>query len=654
VCRADFGLPASWDTVSSWLGKEATDIVIPDQEAPIFKQKCPELLVMKDYNKLNADYWKKFPFNPLRTKVSSQVSVVALSGMVNNFKHRLTDSQLKRAYRAIEGIRSGMSTHQVKDLPGVVVKNTDNTITYGKEISDAVAHWVKSGFASGPFNSPPLDRFRVNCLMAIPQEGKVRPVLNVSAPKGRSLNDNADLAAIEKIKMSSAREFGYLLVKCGKNAKMSKSDVCDAYKLIPVPLEELRNQGFVWGGKYFVENSQIFGANSAPSNFDQVNGTIVLLAILESDINKDLVLKHLDDVLCAAPGKSDSCERFTKQFKETCQKLNVKLQPVCPKNEKAFENADYGKVLGTWFFTKELEWKMAEDKKNKCLRSIKTALESDGTDLLEIQSLIGNLNNVSLMCPFLKAFRWPINRCLSECLDNPEEKCQLSDQAKLDLRVWVRMLTMDIKLPIPREPCEGPPVHYKLFASDAAGRADDALYQGQGVASVGFNEDGHIILAVRKEWSKDMISNQVDVEGKRFGNKTAFLEMVGILIPMLMLHKSLRRQHVVFKVDNIACVHGWKNRNMKEDVYSSIVIRTIFLVAMKLETCLHVIHVPRKSDWEGDMVDRMSRRSTMWESDRKLLASFGNLKLPDFLEAWLDRPTTDWDICQRALDFVSA
>jgi hypothetical protein len=30
-----------------------------------------------------------------------------------------------------------------------------------------VAHWVKKGYASGPFSEPPLKRFRANAILAI-------------------------------------------------------------------------------------------------------------------------------------------------------------------------------------------------------------------------------------------------------------------------------------------------------------------------------------------------------------------------------------------------------------------------------------------------------------------------------------------------------
>ena len=128
---------------------------------------------------------------------------------------------------------------------------------YGKEVTDTIAHWVKSGFAAGPFDSPPLSKFRVNSLAAVPQDGKVRPVINVSEPEGFSFNDNIEKNKLEKVKMTSARNFGYSLKNCGKNAKLSKFDMKDAYKQVPCPLSDLRLQGFRWLNKYFCEKNNI-------------------------------------------------------------------------------------------------------------------------------------------------------------------------------------------------------------------------------------------------------------------------------------------------------------------------------------------------------------------------------------------------------------
>jgi hypothetical protein len=43
--------------------------------------------------------------------------------------------------------------------------------------------------------------------------------------------------------MSSARQFGHMVLEAGRNSIMAKPDIVDAYKNIPARLEDLRLQG---------------------------------------------------------------------------------------------------------------------------------------------------------------------------------------------------------------------------------------------------------------------------------------------------------------------------------------------------------------------------------------------------------------------------
>ena len=64
--------------------------------------------------------------------------------------------------------------------------------------------------------------------MAVVQKSKVRPILNLSAPKINSFNDAVDEFKIKKLEMSSAKLFGQTIFEAGKNATLTKSDICDA------------------------------------------------------------------------------------------------------------------------------------------------------------------------------------------------------------------------------------------------------------------------------------------------------------------------------------------------------------------------------------------------------------------------------------------
>ena len=111
--------------------------------------------------------------------------------------------------------------------------NSKTASDNGALLTDTIATWIKKGFVAGPFNTPPMAGFRADSLVVVVRNGKVRPILNMSGPKGRSFNDNVDKAKLERLYMGTAKEFGFSLKKAWKGAKFSKFDLQDAYKLMP-------------------------------------------------------------------------------------------------------------------------------------------------------------------------------------------------------------------------------------------------------------------------------------------------------------------------------------------------------------------------------------------------------------------------------------
>ena len=112
------------------------------------------------------------------------------------------------------------------------------------------------------------------------QKDKVRLVLDMSQPEGRSFIDNLDRVKVEHVKMSTAKSFSFSVMDAGKGALMSKHDMKDAYKLIPCRQGEWRLQGMLWLGKYFFETQMIFGASPAVPNYDSLSITTKELALI--------------------------------------------------------------------------------------------------------------------------------------------------------------------------------------------------------------------------------------------------------------------------------------------------------------------------------------------------------------------------------------
>jgi hypothetical protein len=198
-------------------------------------------------------------------------------------------------------------------------------------------------------------------MVAVEQNEKIRPCKNVSLPEGGSLNDNVKQCDVEKVHMSSARLFGYALREAGSGATISKFDMKDAYKNIPAKLEELRLQGFIWLGKFFIELKQTFGALTSVSNFDILGNTVQTLSRAVSNLPKKWCQRQLDDNPVVAPARTGWCESYSEEYESVCKKINIKLAAECPNKDKAFKNEKKGKVLGIWFDASKMEWSLPSE-----------------------------------------------------------------------------------------------------------------------------------------------------------------------------------------------------------------------------------------------------------------------------------------------------
>ena len=599
------------------------------------------------------DFWLHFPFNPLPDGIKQPLNVKNLENLLEQQSEFLTFCEINRAYKCIGNLTSGANSFQKTVLPPCSVKNSKPAFKFGEEVTDTIAGWIKKEFVAGPFDCPPVKNFRVNSILAVDQGEKIRPVLNVSLPEELSFNSNINDFQLESVKMSSARRFGFSVCEAGCNAKMSKFDLVDAYKNVPAKIFDLRLQGFSWLGKYFVECRQIFGARTAVANFDIFGNTLLTLTCAGQVFPKKFIHRALDDVPFVAPAHKDWCEKFSDRYVEICKSVGVSLAPNCPKFEKAFCNSTYGKVLGIFFDTKTLSWSLLADKKFKTLKCLKEIAESKTANLKQMQILMGRLNNICQMCQFMRIFLTPLYLVLKHLLSSPDAYCAIKSEVLNDVNIWIRFLTKkDDWLPICRM-YYPPPLACKNFSSDAAGGTilpEEGCFLGCG--NVGFDFSGRIVFAYQLFWPPGVLSWVTDSKGSCLGNKSTTLEMLGVILPFIVIPEQLVNQHVIVKVDNVACFFGWLNRHTSGDVMASILIRALHFVTAYLGCQVHFEHLPRKSTWDAHLVDRLSRSRTTTKNDKRLLSSFQFPAVPMVLWDWMCCPTEDWSLADRILNYV--
>ena len=201
--------------------------------------------------------------------------------------------------------------------------------------------------------------------MAEKQKTKVRPILNLSAPKQASFNDFVNENHIRKLEMSSAAKFDDAVKSCGKSPLMAKYNIRDAYKIIPGHPSQWNCFGFKWLGKYFFDVTTVFGSKSAPAKFYSIPETIVNIVCTETEVPKNSVFRQLDDVPVVAPSWSDNAKKFADKYVEICNLVGIPLAENCPNREKSFRIGTSGTVLGIFFNSENLTWQIPTTKQTE-------------------------------------------------------------------------------------------------------------------------------------------------------------------------------------------------------------------------------------------------------------------------------------------------
>jgi hypothetical protein len=132
---------------------------------------------------------------------------------------------------------------------------------------------------------------------------------------------------------------------------MSKTDIQDAYKLIPNPAAEWRFYGFSWLGNFLVNTTTVFGSKTAPASFGPVPETIMNITCSIKKIPKQWVHRQPNNVPIVSPRGSSYMEAFTNGYSQDCKDFNMSLAKNCPYHEKAFSPFTFGTVLGIGFDT---------------------------------------------------------------------------------------------------------------------------------------------------------------------------------------------------------------------------------------------------------------------------------------------------------------
>ena len=533
--------------LASWVDRAHKVGTTPDPPLPpakIFKPKHSLPAVSNYRADPGGEFWEKFPSNPNKIGRSTICphKLRTLSWSLGFHNQTIVDQVCRDLTDGADIGCKGKAR-----LP-TYSSNAPSAYDFPREITDSIADWLEAGFAAGPFD--PADRptnAKVNGIMCRQKpNGSARIILNLSAPKGNSVNDgisNDDFPT----SMSSTKKWLEVLDRSGRNCLIMKMDWASAYKHLAVRPEDIPLQYFSWLGKDFVELCLVFGGRSSAGLYDRLAKVVLALVLLFARFPAEDVIQYLDDVCAAAPEGSRELHKFEEAYRDIANHLGVLLAST-DDPDKAFSPTTYGVVLGVHYDTVQWTWCIPPEKLARLLHQIRWIDSQESVPQHEIWSVVGRILHYA---PLIPCGRFNIVELIVAQSHSVDRLAPVPISAALRRQLffwWLMLKTCNERTTIPA-PDMYPAWTFEFF-TDASGGSSTT--PGHGTGGIG----GSFWFYV--PWSPRINNGVKAADGKRISRKLSALELVGPLICVSAGRQRCRRWPVRIWVDNAGSVGIWR------------------------------------------------------------------------------------------------
>ena len=427
---------------------------------------------------------------------------------------------------------------------------------------------IDMGRIAGPFPKPPFDPFHISPLnlREKKQKGQFRLIHNLSYPyDSSSINSNIPDSS-KKVHYTSVRDAIKLLLNLPHGAYTAKTDIRDAFRIIPIRPEDHPKLGICFQKRYYYDKCLPQGCASSCYIFETF--TTAIQNIFLSYYPHAKMLHMLDDFLILA-ATSEECDHLLKKFLCLCEHIGIPMAP--DKTTPPSRNTIF---LGIELDTVSRAAKLPLDKILEYKSSIEHYLKKDSITKAELETLVGKLNFAASVVPAR-----PFLRRLYDHI-HPHQKpfhyVRLNSDIKRDLYTWHHFLA-----------------HYNgityfraldIITSDSIPMVTDACHKGFG----GYFGHEWIQCQYPSQWSVFHIT---------------VLELFPIYVLISMYGPKLTNSHVLLKTDNSAVRDVINSQTCKNNHVMQI-IRPLVLVLISYNIRLTAQHVPGSINTLADCISR--------------------------------------------------
>lgn len=341
-----------------------------------------------------------------------------------------------------DGLKNGFDT-LISALPSdnKICKNLMSAQSQPEEVDKLIEKELFNEFIEGPFKSPPFHNFRVSPIGIAERKysGKKRLIIDLSSPHDTGREDvktcnsinsliDKDMCSLTYVKIDDAIRH---IKNKGRGAILCKTDICNAFKLLPIRPDQMPFFMIKWRDSYYVSTRLAFGCRSSPKIFDNLSRAICWIA--ENNYDIPIILHLLDDFLTVQSPNSDG-DRTMSLLTLIFNKLKVPISVA--KTEGPTTVIEY---LGVILDSDKMEARLPTDKVNRIIEFIQWILSKKSCTKRELLQLLGHFNFASrVIMPGRSFVSYLIN--VSTSVRELHHFVHLSKEGKEDLFMWLEFL----------------------------------------------------------------------------------------------------------------------------------------------------------------------------------------------------------------------
>ena len=447
-----------------------------------------------------------------------------------------------------------------------VARNHPSSLCHSNIVTQYIAHEVSLGRLVGPVSPLGVHTSPIGLIPKRRQPNSWRMIVDLSCPSGSSVNDGIDpvLASIRYASVDNAVE---IIRSLGPGALLTKFDLKDAYRLIPVHPTDHHKLGIIWEGATFVDRCLPFGLRSAPKIFSAVADALAWVFGCYGLISQ---VHYLDDFLFLEPPCRTSSS-VIPLVTSVCSSLGVPLA-----SNKTEGPATCLTFLGISVDSSRWELRLPDDKMELIYALIQVWSRRSSCRRRELESFLGHLSHAATIIRQGRPFLHDLFQLLSVARQ-PHYFVRLTRGAKADILWWLCFLERWNGRSF--FPPSTPSVH---IYTDAAGS----------IGCGGFQVKGHWFQLV---WPGEV------------RRSIAALELIPVVIAAMLWGSNWRGSMVCFHSDNEAVVKVLSKGSSKDSSLSHL-MRCLALLAAFYGFHISAVHVPGSLNEAADALSRNNLR----------------------------------------------